>query len=121
MGGHWQGGSTGPRLNETESNNVDNLWQVWLYMCEMARTRARYNHDDDVVVVDDEGKSINKQNQFKRDLSELSFHIPARPRGPVVTVPQLSELSDIERRSKKWYSRYVKTRTRHKRTLTWSG
>lgn len=57
------------------------------YMCEMARTRARYNHDDDVVDVDDEGKSINKQNQFKRDLSELSFHIPARPRGPVVTVP----------------------------------
>lgn len=59
-----------------------------LYMCEMARMRERYNHDDDVVN-DDEGKSINKQNQFKRDLSELSFHIPARPRAPssVVTVP----------------------------------
>lgn len=50
-------------------------------MCEMARARecalARYNHDDYDVVDDDEGKSINKQNQFKRDLSELSFNIPA--------------------------------------------
>lgn len=55
--------------------------------CVKWRERARYNHDDDVVDADDEGKSINKQNQFKRDLSELSFHIPARPRGPVVTVP----------------------------------